>query len=153
MTGSVGVEPLRSTLAVLAVLLLLAAGSALWAFRWRSLRGRPAHCIVAAGTVVFATEDGSLLMPAPIDLDGNYRLQNPPVGKMRVSVETLMYKDTKPLVGRIKPGKDTPINSAASPMMNVPKYVHIPEKYEKHDTSGLTYDVKRGKFEWNIELE
>lgn len=36
------------------VLLLLSAGGALWALRWRTLPNHPAHGIVAAGTLVFA---------------------------------------------------------------------------------------------------
>jgi len=72
-----------------------------------------------------------------------FRATGIPVGRSKVAIETGGSKQLTP-----------PPPAIAKQMGGLrPKYVPIPPKYEKPETSGLQYDVKEGvNEEWHIEL-
>jgi hypothetical protein len=96
---------------------------------------------VTAGMVKFAPEEGEAVSTG-LGPDGSYRATDVPVGRARVAVETLMFKNL------------TPPPPAIAKQLGGPrtKYVPIPEKYERPDSSGLTVEVERGKKLYDIEL-
>ena len=77
---------------------------------------------------------------AKINADGTYSAKVP-VGEYRVAIETESVKE------RPKDKKDPPQKAD-----DAPKYVKIPAKFGKPDTSGLVYQVKDGPQEFNVEL-
>jgi hypothetical protein len=99
--------------------------------------------LVTAGTVQFFPEDGGDPVGTELGPDGNYRATGVPVGRAKVAIETLDYKQL------------TPPPAGLAKMMGGPRaaYVPIPQKYEKPDTSGLVFDVEKGKKSWDIELQ
>jgi hypothetical protein len=103
-----------------------------------SYKGQP----VTAGVVKFFPEAGGDPAETPLGPDGTYRATGVPVGPCKVAVETLRFKTmTPPPPGMAK--------QMGGPR---PVYVPIPEKYERPDSSGLTFDVKKGTSSWDIPL-
>ena len=98
---------------------------------------------VTAGTVKFTPANGGDPVTTELGVDGTYRATGVPIGSMKVSIETLHFKNL------------TPPPKGMEKMMGGPRlhYVPIPDKYEKPDTSDLRVDVAEGKKEWNIELQ
>jgi hypothetical protein len=94
---------------------------------------------VTAGMLKFVPDSGEPVQVS-IGIDGTYRATDLPPGKYRVAVETLAFRNLKPPPPNMKVGGGRPV------------YVPIPGKYEKPDTSGLTYTAEQKKDEWNIEL-
>ncbi len=89
---------------------------------------------VTAGVVKFFPDAGE---PVETSLgpDGAYRATGVPAGRSKVAIETLQFKNlTQP-------------PPAIAKQLGGPraKYVPIPAKYEKPDTSGLSVDVRDGK--------
>jgi hypothetical protein len=97
---------------------------------------------VTAGTVKFFPEAGGDPVGTGIMPDGTYRATGVPVGRSKVAVETLHFKQLTPP----PPGIAKQLGGPRT------KYVPIPERYEKPGTSGLAVEVERGAKEWNIEL-
>lgn len=113
------------------------------------------------GTVTFyGPGENGWAKTARIGDDGSYRLEEVPKGTARIIVETQTLKPNpmaKAMAARMTKGKDIPPemlkNSPFGQMQEEAKYVAIPPKYSKAETSGLTYEVKAGKQEHNINLE
>jgi hypothetical protein len=107
---------------------------------------------LTTGTVMFYGKD-NLTGSAAIGTDGTYVMNDAPLGdvKVTVSVSHLPPMGLKHLKdapkGPVMPGETAP-TAGKMPSHVVP----IPEKYSKVDTSGLTYEVKRGEHEFNIPL-
>jgi hypothetical protein len=103
-----------------------------------TVEGKP----VTAGVVKFFPEDGGAAVETALGPDGSYRATGVPVGRNLVAIETLKFKNL------------TPPPPAIAKQLGGPRttYVPIPAKYEKYETSGLTFDVEKGAKEWNIEL-
>jgi hypothetical protein len=103
------------------------------------INGKP----VTAGMVKFFPEDGGEPVDTQLAPDGTYRATGVPVGRSKVAIETLMFKNLAappPAIAKQLGGPRT-------------KYVAIPGKYEKPESSGLQYDVREGvNEEWNIDL-
>jgi len=98
---------------------------------------------VTAGVVKFFPESGGEPVEASIGPEGSYRATGVPVGRSKVAIETLRFKQlTPPPAGIAK--------QLGGPQT---KYVPIPEKYEKSTSSELTFDVIEGVMEWPIELK
>jgi hypothetical protein len=103
------------------------------------INGQP----VTAGTVKFFPEDGRGPVGSDLGPDGTYRATGIPVGPSKVAIETLHFKNL------------TPPPPAIAKQLGGPrtKYVPIPPKYERPESSGLHYDVQKGVNEpWEIEL-
>lgn len=117
---------------------------------------------VPAGTVQYVTSDG-VAYSSPIAKDGTYSITDLPVGDMVVVVETKSAKeqavkkdkDLERRMGSVqsRPGSNEPGSAAsAAAAVEAPVYMMIPEKYEKKETSPLTFPVKAGRNVNPIEL-
>ena len=97
---------------------------------------------VTAGSVKFFPEGGGEPVAAGLGPDGSYRATGIPVGQARVAVETIQFKNLTPP----PPGIAKQLGGPRT------RYVPIPDKYEKPDRSGLTFEVEEGTREWDIDL-
>ena len=118
--------------------------------------GKPLY----SGTVMFVTKDNRS-GTAPIDQNGNYTMNDAPIGDVAVTVTVLKMpgmagKMATPGGGAAPmkaPDGSDPVGMAPkAPTMDPSKIVQIPEKYAKADTSGLTYKVEKGEQTFNITL-
>jgi hypothetical protein len=99
--------------------------------------------LVTAGEVVFFPEAGGEPVRTGLGPDGTFRATGIPTGRSRVAIETLPFRQLTPPPPEIAKQLGGPRT----------KYVPIPEKYERPETSGLQFDVKKGvNEEWNIQL-
>ena len=112
---------------------------------------------MTAGNVLFVSEDGQFTATAPLHGDGAYVMKEAPIGKVRIAVQTRMYR------GRAAPppgsGRGGDANQVGSKGMMLPDpsvrglvYKSVPEKYEQVDTSGLSNEVVRGNQKINLPL-
>lgn len=98
------------------------------------------------GNVVFLGADNKGAS-SPIDANGSYHLSNVPLGPVKITVETIApIAATAPAM----PGMEMP-KIEGGPAAG--KYVRIPDQYKDATRSGLTYEVKSGNHEHNINLE
>jgi hypothetical protein len=97
---------------------------------------------VTAGTVMFYPEGGGDPASGVLAPDGTYRATGIPVGRARVAVETARFKTM------------TPPPAGLAKQMGGPRpvYVPIPDRYEKPESSGLTFEVVKGTSDWPIVL-
>jgi len=98
-----------------------------------------------AGTVIFVGPDGKE-KPTPIMANGNYKLDDPPIGKCKVLVKSM----GGPTGGQIV--KDTP------PIKDAPKLsggggAAPPAKYGDAKTTDVEVEVKAGKQTIDIPLK
>jgi hypothetical protein len=112
---------------------------------------------VTAGNVLLISEDGRLTATAPLRGDGAYVVQEPPLGRVKIAVETLLYRDRTPPENGEHPEKSGGPRGSAGMVLPDPKerglaYRSIPEKYERVETSGLTVVVERGVQQFDIAL-
>src|SRR5262245_20911883 len=98
---------------------------------------------VTAGVVKFFPEAGGQPVTTALGPDGTYRATGIPVGRAKVAIETLPFKDL------------TPPPPAIAKQLGGPRtrYVPIPPKYEQPDSSGLTVEVEQGKKLFDIPLQ
>jgi len=121
-------------------------------------QGKP----VPAGTVSFVLEGGGVVSSI-IGEDGSYTIQNVPPGTVKITVETISARP--PSVQERRGQKKGPESKAPEFMMKYSKekdpkvaerekrYVPIPEHYSDPARSNLTYVVKSGKQEHDIDLK
>jgi hypothetical protein len=98
---------------------------------------------VTAGFVKFVPEAaGEEPVSSGLGPDGTYRATGIPLGRSKVAIETLMFKDL------------TPPPPAIAKQLGGPrtKYVPIPDRYERTESSGLSVEVERGKKLFDIEI-
>jgi len=93
------------------------------------------------GNVVFVSADNKEVS-SPTATDGTYRIENPPVGQVKVLVKGMPGQVT----GGAPPPKD-------APAMSNKQGVAPPPKYAAATSSDLSYEVKAGKHTYNIELK
>jgi hypothetical protein len=105
-------------------------------------QGKP----VVFGTVLFEGSDGSLRQ-GNIGRDGSYTVRDVAMGEAKVAVSSLNPKSSDFVPMQREGGKPPP------PRPDVPGWFPIPEKYDAPFTSGLTYSIKGGDNEINIELK
>jgi hypothetical protein len=98
------------------------------------------------GTVLFEGSDGSLRQ-GNIGRDGSYAIRDVAPGEAKVAVSSLNPKSSD-FVPMIREGGKPP-----PPRPDIPGWFPIPEKYDAPFTSGLTYPIKGGNNEINIELK
>jgi hypothetical protein len=98
------------------------------------------------GTVTFEGSDRNLHY-ANIERDGSYSVTGVATGEAKVAVSSTNPKssDFTPLQREGGP--------APPPRPDYPGWFAIPPKYDTTFTSGLTYPIKRGSNEINIELK
>jgi hypothetical protein len=96
-------------------------------------QGKP----LPSGTVLFVGPDGSRRGFSPIATDGTYRIQQVPVGPVKIAVVS------EPRVPRGLMRASGPRPQSPGPTTS--DYVPIPNRYQEPDRSGLTYTVGAGK--------
>jgi hypothetical protein len=145
---------------LLTALLLAAAGCG-------SSSGRVAGKIsyknnpLRGGTVTFqGLGENGWAKTSRIADDGSYIIDDMPKGPAQVSVETQTVKPNRigqAMAARMTKGKNIPPemlqSSPFGQAMQADKYVAIPPKYSKAETSGLTYEVKGGKQQHDLNLD
>ncbi len=106
-----------------------------------TLNGKP----VTSGIVTFTT---GKLPPtsAPINKDGEYTIQDSPVGEMKITLN-----NAPPLAESIDPSKTATAGPQKIPTAPAGETGPIPAKYAK-EGNGLTYTVKSGEQTFNIPL-
>jgi hypothetical protein len=122
-----------------------------------SFRNNPLH----GGTVTFyGPGENGWTKTSTISDDGSYKLDHVPTGSARITVETKTAKVNPQAKQKMpKMPKDKPPEGLEhSPFgqmqkQSADKFVEIPEKYKDPNQSGLTYEIKNGKQEHNINLE
>ncbi len=112
---------------------------------------------LTGGTVTFTTKDNRQ-GTATIHPDGTYEMGDAPQGDVTITVAVPQPSAKEKMMG-IEMGKDKKMpeppggKDSKMPMPAMPdKFVLIPEKYSKVETSGLTYKVGKGEQTKNIEL-
>jgi hypothetical protein len=110
-----------------------------------SFKGEP----LGSGLVVFHGQKATV--PANIAADGTFTASKVPVGPVKVTVETIAPQSGK---SGGEGGKVSGVGMSATGAPTTPagKYVKIPDKYKDPNNSGLTYEVKSGSQQHNIEL-
>jgi hypothetical protein len=107
-------------------------------------QGKP----LTAGFVLFTPEKGSVV-DARIDNEGNYRAENIPVGTAKISVRADAGVNTEALRNMSNPRDPSEMAKAMIPQSRAPDLGN----YKDPEKSGLTYDVKKGPQEHDIELK
>jgi hypothetical protein len=112
---------------------------------------------VTAGNLLLISEDGNWTGTAPLRGDGTYTVKEPPLGNVKVAVQTELYRDRRvPTQYPSAKGKDKLPGSGGmslpDPSVRGLVYKEIPEKYEKPETSGLTCVVQRGHQQHDFPL-
>lgn len=147
-------ERVRPALAVL----LLLAGCSEPLNRGGTINGKVTidRAPVTAGNVLMVSEDGKWTGYAPLRGDGTYTVKEPPLGNVKIAIQTELYR------GRSLPTKGGGMSGSTKPgsagmVMPDPSvrglvYKATPAKYEQVETSGLTGTVVRGDQELDLPL-
>jgi len=112
------------------------------------------------GTVKYADEDVHFAMiqvmgpdgvaTGTVQEDGRYRVENVPVGEVRIGVNTaaaLGQYQSKAMGGAYK----GPEAKGKGKVVGV-KFVPVPDKYAKPETSGITTTIKKGPNTFDIVI-
>jgi hypothetical protein len=120
---------------------------------------------VRRGTVTFLASGSTWTSAVPIGEDGSYTILNAPPGPVKITVASA---DPNPRAGsKLKARKGQGMEDANTNTDDMPPSVRnrfnpgaagpagpsVPKKYNKPETSELTYEVKPGKQEHNIQLK
>jgi hypothetical protein len=115
-------------------------------------KGQP----VRGGSISFVPEGGGGVMSSPIEEDGGYTIRNVPQGPVKITVETDSFR-TSAFQGGGAPDFLKKYMQKKEPELSDPnrakRYVPIPPQYSDPSKSDLTYVVKSGKQEHDIELK
>jgi hypothetical protein len=116
---------------------------------------------VRRGTITFtAASDKPWASSVPIGEDGSYTVINAPPGPVKITVASAnsnprlgaKFKDRKGSAAKDENTDDMP-PSVRNRLRPGPAGPSVPKKYNDAETSGLTYEVKPGKQEHNIQLK
>jgi hypothetical protein len=105
---------------------------------------------LTSGEVRFIGKTGTVPRAALINPEGMYRIDDAPIGEVRVAVVSFKTTGTfaAPIIGgKGKAGTGKTSDGAAS------RPSAIPEKYKDVKTSGLTYTISSGSQTIDIELK
>jgi hypothetical protein len=97
-----------------------------------------------SGTVLFVGPEGSRRGFSPIGPDGTYRIENVPVGPVKIAVVSEPRVPPGLMRGQA-PGPQPPDQAKND-------YVPIPARYENPNQSGLTYTVESGRHTKDLTL-
>jgi hypothetical protein len=124
-------------------------------------QGKP----VPGGNVSFLLDGARGVMSSPIAEDGSYTIQNVPPGTVKITVETTSVRPPEqgspagmsPALAKqyaefTKKNREK-APQPADPQQAAKRYVPIPVQYSDPDKSNLTYVVKNGKQEHDIDLK
>lgn len=103
--------------------------------------------VPGALVIVAAPEDGGVSMSAFADAEGNYRVENVPLGEVRLAVNTDATKGM--LKGQAMAQADPKAGKRGGPP---PKLVEVPKKYHAPEGAGLTTTTQPGVTRHDIKL-
>lgn len=103
---------------------------------------------LTAGYVTF-TPENSHAVSGTIDSQGNYRVENIPVGMAKITVRADPGTSMDAFAKVNNPKDPKSMMSALMPK----NIVKLPDQYNNPEKSGLTCEVKKGSQEHNIELK
>jgi hypothetical protein len=119
-------------------------------------QGKP----LPGGTITFIPEGKGELRPALINKDGSYQVDRVAVGPVKIAVfcsagpPAALPRSRIRNMMNMKPPKDAPpVVEKFLAAGNTDGYVILPEHYSDPDQSGLTYDVKSGSQDFDIQLK
>lgn len=104
------------------------------------------------GTVTFVTADKKV-STAVIGSDGTYTINKVTAGPVKIAVYPLAPPQPMMEGTKMNPGAMGAPAPEAPPAATDSKSVKLPQQYQDPEKSGLTYTVKSGKQEHNIELK
>jgi hypothetical protein len=115
---------------------------------------------LTAGSVTFVGKDGILSGSGNIDFDGNYVVNDAPLGPCSVVVKVPQTPHLPPgTKGPQPPPGVSPVRPPGgegggddSSLIDPSKIVQIPGKYAKPETSGLNFIVEKGENKYDITL-
>ena len=116
---------------------------------------------LTSGTVMFYGPSGSITSSTVIDTEGNYVMNDAPLGEVQITVTVGSLPPAMTM--KYGPGRATKEGESKDPtggisdsipiMSKMPsKLIRIDDKYSKPDTSGLKYTVEKGEHTYDIEL-
>ena len=115
---------------------------------------------LTTGTVMFYAASNNITSSAAIDTEGNYVMDDAPLGEVKITVTVTALPPGKGM--KYGPGKAAAEGESKDPtgvlesipiMGKMPATVlRIDEKYSKPDTSGLSFTVEKGEQTHNLEL-
>jgi hypothetical protein len=97
--------------------------------------------------LVIVAQTGGGSATAFADDDGNFKVENVPVGDVLIAVNTDATKGQ--MTGRAMAGTDP---KAKGKKTVTPKLVEVPKKYHNPDTSGLTTKTQQGANQYDITI-
>ena len=97
--------------------------------------------------IVAAPQAGGVSMTAFADAEGNYRVENVPLGEVRIGVNTDATKGQ--MKGQAMAQTDP---KAGGKKLTLPKIVEVPKKYHTPETSGLTAQTQAGVTKHDIKI-
>jgi hypothetical protein len=114
------------------------------------------------GTITFTSLDKQWVRTSAIGEDGSYTISKAPPGPMKISIvstgptQQFQAKAKKKMpTTQGEKDEDLPTRARMMHMQGAsrPSGPSVPKKYNDPETSGLTYEVKPGNQEHNIELK
>ncbi len=113
---------------------------------------------LTSGTVMFYGASNNITSSAVIDTEGNYVMNDAPLGEVKITVTVTALPPGKPMKygpaaeGESKDPSGT-VPDSIPIMSKMPSSIlRIDEKYSKPDTSGLSFTVEKGEQTHNLEL-
>jgi hypothetical protein len=104
------------------------------------------------GRVAFLGKEGSA--SGPIQPDGSYTIKMAPLGKVAITVNTsALDPSSLPDAGLAAVQARGMIPKVETPTVGGTPAASIPRKYGRPETSGLTFTVKPGKQNYDINLD
>ncbi len=103
---------------------------------------------LSSGYVTFTADKGPPLH-ADIQSDGSYRLENVPVGPVKIGVQPKASQEAMRAIGMPRGPKDVDKVKAAV----ADRETKLPSKYADPNQSGLTYTVTNGPQQHDIDLK
>ncbi len=116
---------------------------------------------LTSGTVMFYAASNNITSSAFIDGEGNYVMNDAPLGEVKITVTVTSLPPGKPM--KYGPGKAASEGESKDPtgtvsesipiMSKMPSSIlRIDEKFSKPETSGLSFTVEKGEQTHNLEL-
>ena len=99
--------------------------------------------------MVIVAQTGGGSATAFADDEGNYKVENVPVGDVNVAVNTDATKGM--MTGRAMAGTD-PKSKSGGKKGGTPKLVEVPKKYHSPDTSGITTKTQKGSNQYDVKI-